>query len=76
MIKLNNKRILAVLAMVLTTMVWGITFEMVQGALRDAPPLIFATFRFGIGCLLGILYYPIKRFFKNRKQKKLTNEKE
>ena len=30
---------------------------------------IFAT-------LLGILYYPIKRFFKNRKQKKLTNEKE
>ena len=26
--------------------------------------------------LLGILYYPIKRFFKNRKQKKLTNEKE
>ena len=26
--------------------------------------------------LLGILYYPIKRFFKNRKQKKPTNEKE
>ena len=54
---MDNKRILAVLAMVLTTMVWGITFEMVQGALRDAPPLIFATFRFGIGFLLGLLYY-------------------
>ena len=48
---------LAVLAMVLTTMVWGITFEMVQDALRDAPPLIFAAFRFGIGFLFGILYY-------------------
>ncbi len=54
---MNNRRMLAVLAMVLTTMVWGITFEMVQDALRDAPPLIFATFRFGIGCLFGILYY-------------------
>jgi len=43
--------------MVLTAMVWGVTFEMVQGALRDAPPLIFAAFRFGIGCLFGILYY-------------------
>ena len=38
-------------------MVWGITFEMVQEALRDAPPLIFAALRFGIGCLFGILYY-------------------
>jgi len=54
---LNNKRVLAILAMVLTTMVWGVTFEMVQDALRDAPPLIFAAFRFGIGCLFGILYY-------------------
>ena len=57
MIKLNNKRILAVLALILTAMVWGITFEMLQAALMDAPPLIFATFRFGIGCLLGIFYY-------------------
>ena len=43
--------------MVITTMVWGVTFEMVQEALRDAPPFIFAAFRFGIGCFFGILYY-------------------
>ena len=56
-IKLNNKRLLALFAMVMTAMVWGITFEIVQSALRDAPPLIFAALRFGIGCVLGFLYY-------------------
>ena len=42
--------------MVFTAMIWGITFEMVQNALNTAPPLIFATLRFGIGFVLGILY--------------------
>ena len=53
---MNRKRLLAICAMVFTTAVWGVTFEMVQEALSDAPPFIFAGLRFGIGFLLGFLY--------------------
>ena len=53
---MNKNKLLAILAMVFTAMIWGITFEMVQNALNTAPPLIFATLRFGIGFVLGILY--------------------
>ena len=42
--------------MIFTAMIWGITFEMVQNALNTAPPLIFATLRFGIGFVFGVLY--------------------
>ena len=59
---MNKNRLLAILAMVFTAAVWGVTFEMVQGALSDAPPFIFATLRFGIGCILGILYLNKKVF--------------
>ena len=53
---MNKNRLLAILAMVFTAAVWGVTFEIVQGALSDAPPFIFATLRFGIGCILGVIY--------------------
>tara|TARA_Y100001970_G_scaffold8767_2_gene10186 strand:+ start:21493 stop:22395 length:903 start_codon:yes stop_codon:yes gene_type:complete len=53
---MNRKRLLAICAMIFTTAVWGVTFEMVQEALSDAPPFIFAGLRFGIGFLLGFLY--------------------
>ena len=61
-IKLYSNRLLAVLAMVFTTMVWGITFEMVQGALSQAPPFIFGFLRFGIGFILGFLYLNVSAF--------------
>ena len=53
---MDKNRLLAIIAMVFTTAVWGVTFEMVQEALSDAPPFIFATLRFGIGFVLGVLY--------------------
>ena len=52
---MNRNRFLAICAMVFTTAVWGVTFEMVQEALSDAPPFIFAGLRFGIGFILGLL---------------------
>ena len=42
--------------MVFITAVWGITFEMVQDALSHAPPFIFASLRFGIAFVLGVVY--------------------
>ena len=54
---MTNKRFLAILAMVFTTMVWGVTFEMVQEALNDAPPFIFGAFRFGIGFFICFFYF-------------------
>ena len=59
---MNRKRFLAICAMVFTTAVWGVTFEMVQEALSDAPPFIFAGLRFGIGFILGLLYINKKVF--------------
>ena len=53
---MNKNRLLAIIAMIFTAAVWGITFEIVQEALSVAPPFIFATLRFGIGFLLGLLY--------------------
>ena len=59
---MNRNRFLAICAMVIITAVWGVTFEMVQGALSDAPPFIFAGLRFGIGFILGLLYINKKVF--------------
>ena len=59
---MNKKVILAQIGMVATTMIWGITFVMVKDALNDAPPFIFATLRFGLAFIMGLLYlnYKIK----------------
>jgi len=64
---MNKKVILAQLGMVVTTMIWGITFVMVKEALNDAPPFIFATLRFGLAFIMGLLYlnYKIKDISSN-----------
>ena len=53
---MNKNHFLAIIAMVFITAVWGITFEMVQDALSHAPPFIFASLRFGIAFILGLVY--------------------
>ena len=53
---MRKQKILAQLSMVITTMIWGITFVMVKDALNDAPPYMFASLRFGIAFLLGFIY--------------------
>jgi len=42
--------------MVITTMIWGITFVMVKEALNDAKPFMFATLRFGLSFILAIIF--------------------
>ena len=46
----------AQLGMVLTTMIWGITFVMVKDALNDATPFMFASLRFGLSFALACIY--------------------
>jgi len=53
---MKKQKFLAQLSMVITTMIWGITFVMVKDALNDAPPYMFASLRFGIAFLLGFIY--------------------
>ena len=53
---MKKQKILAQLSMVVTTMIWGITFVMVKDALNDAPPYMFAALRFGIAFILGLVY--------------------
>ena len=42
--------------MVLTTMIWGITFVMVKDALNDATPFMFAFLRFSLSFVLAFVY--------------------
>ena len=53
---MKKQKFLAQLSMVVTTMIWGITFVMVKDALNDAPPYMFAALRFGIAFILGLVY--------------------
>ena len=53
---MKKQKLLAQLSMVVTTMIWGITFVMVKDALNDAPPYMFASLRFGIAFILGFIY--------------------
>ena len=51
-----NSKPFAQLGMVVTTMIWGITFVIVKDALNDASPFMFATLRFGLSFLLACIY--------------------
>src|SRR5690606_33646040 len=42
----------AVAGLVLVTLVWGVTFSVVKGALADASPLVLVAVRFGLASLL------------------------
>ena len=43
---MKKQKLLAQLSMVITTMIWGITFVMVKDALNDAGPYMFSFLRF------------------------------
>ena len=49
-------KVFAQLGMVLTAMIWGVTFVLVKDALNDAPPFMFASIRFGLSFILILLY--------------------
>ena len=53
---MSNPRVLAQLGMILTTMIWGVTFVMVKDALNDASPFMFASLRFGLSFILACIY--------------------
>tara|TARA_B110000014_G_C19513493_1_gene276461 strand:- start:47 stop:472 length:426 start_codon:yes stop_codon:yes gene_type:complete len=53
---MKNQKLLAQLGMVLTTMIWGVTFVMVKDALNDATPFMFAALRFGLSFMLAFIY--------------------
>lgn len=57
----NNKK-LAQIGLLLVTIIWGITFILVQEALNDAPPFSFATLRFGLATIITIIFINKKLF--------------
>ena len=58
-----NTYYLAVLGLVLTTFIWGITFELVEESLKSIPPAMFSAIRFFIAAFCTLLLI----FFKNKK---------
>ena len=62
-----SNKFLAQIGMVLTTMIWGVTFVMVKDALNDAKPFMFATLRFGLSFILAIIFVN-KGIFKINKR--------
>ena len=60
----KNKFLLAQLALILTTMIWGFTFTIVKESLSSAcPPYAFSGYRFGLaslGCLFLLDFKNIK----------------
>ncbi len=65
---MNKKNVLAQIGMVLTTMIWGVTFVMVKNALNDAPPFMFATLRFGLAFFISIIYINRKILVLNKQE--------
>ena len=66
-----NTKVLAQLGMVITTMIWGVTFVMVKEALNDAKPFMFATLRFGLSFFIALIYVN-KKIFKIDKKSMLA----
>ena len=52
---MNNKKSMAQVALVLVTLIWGITFIMVKDALNDAGPFAFGALRFTIAGILTLI---------------------
>ena len=52
---MNNKKRIAQAALVLVTLIWGITFVMVKDALNDTGPFAFGTLRFTIAGILTMI---------------------
>ena len=53
---MKQKRFLAQVGMIITTMIWGITFVIVKDALHDAGPYMFSFLRFGLAFLIGSIF--------------------
>ena len=52
---MNNKKRMAQVALVLVTLIWGITFIIVKDALNDAGPFAFGALRFTIAGVLTLI---------------------
>ena len=54
---------LAVSGLIFTTFIWGITFELVEEALKSIPPALFSTIRFLIAsfCILLLIFFKYKK---------------
>ena len=54
---------LAVTGLVFTTFIWGVTFELVEEALKSIPPALFSTIRFLIAafCILLLITFKYKK---------------
>ena len=66
---MKKQKFLAQLSMVITTMIWGVTFVIVKDALNDAPPYMFSALRFGIAFALGLIY--VNKNIKNISRKEM-----
>ena len=58
-----NTYYLAVFGLVLTTFIWGITFELVEESLKSIPPAMFSAIRFFIAafCTLLLVFFKYKK---------------
>ena len=68
---MNQNKFSAQIGLVFTTLAWGATFVLVKNALNDAPPFIFAFYRYliaTIAILPFILINKDKKFFSNFNQ--------
>ena len=52
---MNNQKLAARISLVMSALIWGITFVMVKDALNDVGPFYFAALRFAIACIITIL---------------------
>ena len=57
----HPKKRRAVIALTLLTSVWGTTFIIVQRALGDVSPVLFAAIRFAIALLCFVCFFPAAR---------------
>ena len=55
-----NTYFLAVFGLVVTTFIWGVTFELVEESLKSIPPFLFSTIRFFIASFCTLLLVIIK----------------
>ena len=55
-----NTYFLAVFGLVVTTFIWGVTFELVEESLKSIPPFLFSTIRFFIASFCTFLLVIIK----------------
>ena len=61
-----NKKITAQISLLFVTIIWGLTFVMVQEALNDAPPFTFNAYRFLIAFISILLIVRNKIFNLNK----------